>query len=419
MRSYSDIAPSFRAKGFSLVELMVGLTIGFITVVVILQSLSVFESHKRTTTAAVDAQENGLMALMAIESDLRRAAVGFNHPAFLSCRGFFSYFQATSGTGTPATVPSLTSIPVLIADGTPADTITVTTGMRITGAAPTQISADMRTAPSSSPDHLEIDVDRSYEFNGEPADADDPPADIIVAVNPNNGNCSLMRVSSRSGSTLTITNGPAGKTNEYNAPISYMTSNNWPGFGTRAAQNYGLGSLVFRVGSVDVGGMRSATYAVDANNSLQITTRVTGAAAPATPPVIASEIVALQAQYGVSNSPASKDITAWVNPSGATWGPSALAAGTATSVTNLQRIKAIRIALVARSSRRDGAAVTAACTDNQVTNYGPCAWTDDSAASPAPVIDLRAAAGDTEWQHYRYRVYQTVIPMRNLLWPEL
>ncbi len=34
-----------------------------------------------------------------------------------------------------------------------------------------------------------------------------------------------------------------------------------------------------------------------------------------------------------------------------------------------------------------------------------------------PRIDLRSAAGDTEWQHYRYKVYQTMIPLRNSLWP--
>ena len=64
-------------RGFSLVELMVGMVIGFITLAVIVQSLSVFEVHKTTTTAAADAQENGLLALSAIERDTRRAAAGY------------------------------------------------------------------------------------------------------------------------------------------------------------------------------------------------------------------------------------------------------------------------------------------------------------------------------------------------------
>lgn len=416
MNSFSTNRPS-RVRGFSLIELMVGLTIGFIAVVIVLQSLSVFESHKRTTTAGVDAQENGLIAMMAIEADIRKAAAGFNHPSLFSCTNFFSYYQAVSGTGAAAAVSSFSTIPVLISDGVKADTISIQSGMRITGAAPTQLSSDMRMMPTGVPDHLELDVDRAYDLRGEPASSDDPPADLVVVVNPDFGNCSLMRVSSITGNMLSITNGPAGKEHEYNAPIAYMTTNSWPGFGTRAGQNNYQGALVFRVGSVVLGGMRSITYSVDANNSLAASVAVTGAVVENS--VVASEVVALQAQYGVSDTPQGKAITAWVNPSGAIWGATALKANTATSIQNLQRIKAIRVAVVARSSQRDAAVVTVACTNNNATNYGPCSWTDDSATNPAPAIDLRATAADTEWQHYRYRVYQTVIPMRNLLWPDL
>ena len=415
MTNYPENLPR-QNSGFSLIELMVGLTIGFIAVAVILQSLSVFESHKRTTTGGVDAQENGLLALMAIEADIRKAAVGFNHPALFSCRNFFSYYQAVSGTGAPAAVASFLTIPVLITDGAPADTLSIQSGMRITGAAPTGLTFEMTQAPTGAPDHLEIPVDRAYDLRGEPASASDPSADLILVANPDFGHCSLMRVSSRTGNVLNITNGPAGKSEEYNAPLAYMTSNNWPGFGTRAGENYALGSMVFRIGSVAVGGMRSVRYAIDANNSLRSTVTLTGAAA-AENAVISSEIVALQAQYGISDTPQAKEITAWVSPtSGTVWDAPSLQANTAASVQNLQRIKAIRLAVVARSSQRDGALVSSPCMDpdnaGTVLYYGPCSWPD------GPAITLGSAA-DTEWQHFRYKVYQTVIPMRNVLWPEL
>ena len=76
--------------GFSLIELMVGMTIGLIALLVIGQTLSVFDVHKTTTTAAADAQENGLLALSAIEQDVRRAAAGFNHPSLMRCQNSFS-----------------------------------------------------------------------------------------------------------------------------------------------------------------------------------------------------------------------------------------------------------------------------------------------------------------------------------------
>ncbi|MFT3847781.1 MAG: PilW family protein [Propionivibrio sp.] len=403
MNSFPPILP-YRIRGFSLVELMVGMTIGFIAIVIIMQSLSVFESHKRTTTAGVDAQENGLLALMKIEADIRKAAVGVNHPALLSCQNFFSYYQDVSGTGVPpATViptpfASLMTIPVIITDGAKADTISIRSGMRVAGAAPTELSADMQ----ASSDRIKIQVYRAYDLNGEPESADDPPADLILAAN--SGNCSLMRITSKVGNELTIQNVP-GSLNEYNAPVSYMTSNNWPGYGSTT---YPAGSSLFRVGSVGIGGIKYVNYSVDASSQLIVEAGATGAAEEKS--IVASEIVALQAQYGVAPA-GGKSINEWVDPtSGSSWAPGTLGS----SPVNIQRIKAIRVAVVARSSQRDGALVSSPCSDEEgnVLYYGPCSW------QGGPAVTL-GSADDTEWQHYRYRVYQTVVPMRNLLWPDL
>ena len=34
-------------------------------------------------------------------------------------------------------------------------------------------------------------------------------------------------------------------------------------------------------------------------------------------------------------------------------------------------------------------------------------------ASPAPTIDL---SNDADWARYRYRIFETIIPLRNLIW---
>jgi len=49
---------SRRAAGFSLVELMIGLVIGMVAIVVMMQVFSVSEGYKRTTTGGDDAQNN-------------------------------------------------------------------------------------------------------------------------------------------------------------------------------------------------------------------------------------------------------------------------------------------------------------------------------------------------------------------------
>jgi len=429
-----DLSQEHRCQtGFSLVELMVGLTIGFIVMVVIVQTVSVFEGHKRTTTAAADAQENGLLAMMSLEEAIRKAGSGFNDPKIFSCQNYFSYYQDVSGTGVPVSVGSFNApVPVLIedqvdkdavagvvSDGIKVDRIHVRNGLHFTGIVSTRLATDMTIIPT--PESLALEVDRIYDFNGEPASADDPPADLILVVDsPDPVNCSLMRVTSKSGKVLTVANGPAGRLKEYNATHTYMTANNWPGFGT--GHKYLEGSNIFRVGDIGAGGIMNTTYSVNANNSLQSVASVAITASGTD--ILSSEIVDLQAQYGVSTSRDIKTVSSWVNATGATWGIAALTATTPasavdTAIANRQRIKAVRIAVVARSSKRDGALVTSACTENHAVNYGPCSWTDDTSANPAPAIDLRTAVGDTEWQHYRYKVYQTVIPMRNVLWPNL
>jgi type IV pilus assembly protein PilW len=130
------------------------------------------------------------------------------------------------------------------------------------------------------------------------------------------------------------------------------------------------------------------TYTV-ANNQLQ---RNDASVVNASP--LVSEIVNIQAQYGISDSAGSNQVTSWV---------SAIAPWNTPSIANRNRIKAVRVAVVARNGLLEKTNVTAAA---------PVAWADVD-GSPAPTIDL---TGDADWQRYRYRVYETIIPLRNMIW---
>jgi type IV pilus assembly protein PilW len=117
-------------------------------------------------------------------------------------------------------------------------------------------------------------------------------------------------------------------------------------------------------------------------------------------------IVNIQAQYGISAAANNNQVTAWVDASAAPWDNPGVAAR--------NRIKAVHIAIVARSGAREEAFVTNNCTTAKGTvNNGPCAW-DDANLDAAPAINLGAAGG--EWQHYRYKVFETIIPIRNVIW---
>ena len=54
-----------------------------------------------------------------------------------------------------------------------------------------------------------------------------------------------------------------------------------------------------------------------------------------------------------------------------------------------------------------------------------CAWADgvnagDGSAATAPMIDLArrpdGVTAEPDWDRYRYRVYETTVPMRNVMW---
>lgn len=406
----------YRDRGFSLIELMVGMTIGLIAVIVVLQTLSFFENQKRTTTTGSDAQQNGLMGLFAIEQDVRNSGSGFASQEVFSCQNFYSYFDSDGGGPTPPiAATSFNSAPVSLinnaANARPfADAIVVRTGVEPLGAVPTPLSEDHLTAARI------LKVDRTYDINT-------TTNNLILVVGQRGAttNCALMRVTAKDDAEKSLTTA-SGQTPEYNPDIAYLAANNWPGYGaTGTANQFKIGDLVYPIGNSASGGIVSKTYSINhpAGSNTYDLQVLDSQNAAATPDVLANQIVNIQAQYGLSGSNSTRAITLWRDPDHADV--------TSLSAQDLRkRVKAIRIVLIARASKREGEIVTPRCTatttsgpcacQNATNNYGPCPWRDTS-ANQAPAIDLRGDDADTEWQRYRYKVFETVIPMRNTIWP--
>jgi type IV pilus assembly protein PilW len=157
-----------------------------------------------------------------------------------------------------------------------------------------------------------------------------------------------------------------------------------------------------------LGAWNEVTYSINNGNLY----RTSNGGTPV--PVIAG-IVNIQAQYGISSAPNSNTIIQWVDASGSTWGTP--------STTDRNRIKALRVAIVARNSLLEKDNVTDPCNSNTAdasSLTGLCAWSATSLSpqnpSPAPWIYLSNDADGTSWQRYRYRVFETVIPLRNMIW---
>jgi type IV pilus assembly protein PilW len=194
----------------------------------------------------------------------------------------------------------------------------------------------------------------------------------------------------------------------YNAPSGTFTTE--PLYGYAAAGAVNGPAVVMRMGTA----FEQQGFAIYCNtlvqyNAFSVTPSCTTAplAFGANVNALATEMVLMQAQYGISNTASSNVVSAWVSATG-TWAAPAAA--------DVQRIKAVRVVLVSRSKEPDSDTVTqAACTNGAgVVNTGPCNFEDAS----APVIDLSGlpVPGSRSWRQYRYRVQQAVIPLRNVIW---
>ena len=391
-----------RSVGFSLVEVMVGMVIGLLTMIVIMQSYATFEGQKRTTTNSSDVQENGLVALHTIETDARMAGYGLLTPNGLACTtmntswndpagGASASFHA-SGTAVAAdnALGAVPVAPVIIADGGAgaSDTVTFTYSTVASGSNPSVLNTTM----TDSDANVSVDATNTVGFTVD--------QDIFLVSTPiaspgigANIPCTRLAYTSGTGSANTI----------YNPAVGH---NLFPAGGYLANQSFVLNMGTFRQNQYAVSGVASTSPALTVQD-----VSIPGQ----TVLPLSSNIVNIQAQYGVAAanpSPgiSSPPVTCWTDATG-----SACASGSGDwanpNAADIMRIKAVRIAIVARSSLQEQPAsgVGAAATCNATTS-APITWTG------GPAIDLSA---NPNWRCHRYRVYQTIIPLRNIIWANI
>ncbi len=377
-------------RGMSLIDVLVGMVIGLIGMIVVLQSFSTFEAQKRTTTVSTDAQESGLMALTTIEREMRLAGYGMYYANQAIC----STMRQWANTDVE-TVPNL--LPVAVTNGASdtSDTLTLTFSTSSFGATPSQIQVDFNGGVP------EIVVDNTvnnkvfklgdYLMVGKPSDATRPCVRLQVSgVRQDPYNPKMLALRIEQGTTA-----PA------NPPLDKLKVL-LPAGGYTNDPDVSKASVVSNMAT-----MRRVTYSVQLDASRNGTLQSRDLTAGTDPVAIADGIVNMQVQYGISTTAQTREVSSWVNATGSWANPAA---------ADMGRIKALRVAVVARSQLKEKDVVTGvemSCANTSGTNTnGPCAWRDTT-ASPAPIIDL---SGDPDWQRYRYRVYETIVPLRNVMW---
>ena len=211
--------------------------------------------------------------------------------------------------------------------------------------------------------------------------------DIVVAISggsPGAGTCATSSVTAVSAPTTTLPDESAGQVtiSHTNAPFAFTDD--------AFLLNMGPASNAQRVRyDVDAKGVLRSTSLWDPN----------GAAAPApVPNPLASNIVNMKLLYGIDSN-GDGILDTWVAPTGPWSDASVLAADAPT----LRKIKAVRLGIIVRGEQWDRDA-----PDKTVTLF-------DDSGIPFPQAFPRFDPG-SGMGNYRYRSYETIIPMRNPVW---
>ena len=159
---------------------------------------------------------------------------------------------------------------------------------------------------------------------------------------------------------------------------------------------------------VNLGTLVDNTYSV-VGGQLQVTSFDIGnpTASPRPPRVIQSDVVAIRAYYGHDTSVAPDGIVDRYDFS--------------TPATNdaWKRMTSVRLLVVSRSGQYEKDLVT---PSNPTWSVGATPVTGDAAACPTGggqcvTLDVGAGVvGDVEAKHYRYKIFETIVPLRNMMW---
>jgi type IV pilus assembly protein PilW len=353
--------PRARSTGMTLIEVLIAMTISLVVTLAVYQSFAASEGYRRSATAGGDATFNGSLAMYALQRDLRMSGFGMNSVSVLGCR-VLGYDAGTD----PVRDFEFRLAPVMITQGagTAPDAIDVT--FSSTEAVP----APIRLTQATPDNRADLRIDNGFGIQS---------GHLLIVGEPGS-DCTLQQA------TNTPTLEVAGQqdllkrsSGMYRTPFGTWASAryNRPG---GLGPTYTLAGIVFPIGATP--GVNR--YYVQGGNLLMDQVLVGGMGLP-----VAASIVQLQAQYG-------KD----ADNDGAidTWDEI-----TPNSAPGWTSVVAIRLALVARSP----------LPERPDPNTGECTTTTAAPAWTAGEIDLSA---DPNWRCFRYRVFESAIGLRNMIW---
>lgn len=350
-----------RQQGFSLIEIMVGVVIGLIAVLIIYQVFAAAEGIKRNTTSVGDAQQNGLLSSFMLGIELANAGNGVASAA--RDLGVCPAAAAFASTWRP--------LPLVIMPGVTddlSDTFMVNYSVTTAAIAPAPFTA---TAAANA----DYSVQSPTGFQA---------GDLIVAI----------------GGTPVVTGCAASIATAVTAPdvngVVTITHTD-PGVATTFSNtavllNMGPIANAQKVRYDVTAGVLRSTALLKADGTLNDDT-----APPPNP--LASNVVNMKLQYGVDL--AGTGVLTWMSAGASPWTPDELTSTIPgpNLIAQLKTLKAVRIGIVVRGEQWDK------------TLPPSVPWSLFGGVYSGTFVEVGG--------NYRYRTYETVIPLRNELWNSL
>ncbi len=375
-----------RNRGLSLIEILVGLAIGLIGLLIMFQVFTASGERVRTTTSGTDAQIAGTLAMFQLDRDLRMAGWGIGD---VGAAGGCSV-EVHNGNGALAK-PDFNFVltPVkLIPNATLGGPVQIAV---LYGNSSYVVTQRIYSNPSAFTKTL---VSRGG-FN---------LGDIVLVTDALGANCALVELTGPPppmSDSVVVEHNQVTYKNSYSGANVAATMN--AAAGTPALT---VGGFAYNLGPTPSRNLWQVTPAGAANPNMLVWNNTLSSD---TQLAVTEGIVNLQAEYGVDTStstPPTGIVDSWTSIAPIDW----------------TKLLAVRIAILARSQQYEKTAVTTV-PPFWANDYGPAAaqsinngaghkflmFNVDGTADSAP-------GNANDWRHYRYKVYESTVPLLNPIW---
>lgn len=366
-------------RGFTLIELMIGMVIGLMTTLAVSIVVVKFEGMRRTTATSSDAQVSGAMAMDSIQRHVMSAGYGFTQVA-----GLIGCSLEAVHKGIPVQLPKrLVPVEITTAPGKP-DKLRVFYSGKTSFSVPVRIKEDYN--PLDAANRLRFRV--TSNLGVAPPKAGVYSGDLMLVGSSAAVPCQVFRASAIVGAEeISRADESAG----WNATA--------PIFPSKA---YSKDDFL-----VNLGTPRDFEFSISDKKSLvvsELKVATDGTPTYQQPYELASNVVDMRVFYGKDTTLPDADgsIDEWsADPpgNGNAW----------------QRVLAVRLAIVTRSAQFEREDVTKEVPYWDLGTTVPTKAADVTLCEGRPCVGFRTD-DVSDWKRYRYKVLETVIPMRNLVW---